>query len=108
MRSKYSRARHAFWVALYSPRVPALDLLAPYPFLRKVVWRLPMWTQPKPARKAFAIALDEQGRVVENLQDPSPAAFAPVTSVREHGGFLYLGSLEREALARLPAPPITP
>jgi sugar lactone lactonase YvrE len=104
----YSRARHAFWVALYSPRVPALDLLAPYPFLRKVVWRLPMWTQPQPARKAFAIAVDEQGRVVENLQDPSPASFAPVTSVREHGGFLYLGSLEREALARLPAPPITP
>jgi hypothetical protein len=31
-----------------------------------------------------------------------------VTSVREHGGFLYLGSLEREALARIPAPPITP
>jgi sugar lactone lactonase YvrE len=104
----YSRARHAFWVALYSPRVPALDLLAPHPFLRKVVWRLPMWTQPQPARKAFAIAVDERGRVVENLQDPSPASFAPVTSVREHEGFLYLGSLEREALARLPAPPIPP
>ncbi|HYQ81222.1 MAG TPA: SMP-30/gluconolactonase/LRE family protein, partial [Anaeromyxobacteraceae bacterium] len=100
----FSRSRGIFWVALFSPRVKALDALAPYPFLRQVVVRLPMWLQPQPARQAFALGIDTQGRVVANLQHAGPDAFAPVTSVREHGGWLWLGSLSREALGRVRAP----
>ncbi len=102
----WSPERRAFWIALFSPRLPALDLLAPYPFLRKIVYRLPMWIQPQPARHAWALAVDEHGQVVANLQDTSPDSFAPVTSVREHAGTLWLGSLEREALGRIKAPPL--
>jgi sugar lactone lactonase YvrE len=102
----WSAARRAFWVALFSPRVPALDVLAPYPSLRKVVLRLPRFVQPEPAPHALAVAVDEGGRIVETLHDGSPGAFAPVTSVREHGGFLWLGSLEEGALGRVPAPPL--
>ncbi|HEY6107166.1 MAG TPA: hypothetical protein VIV59_14370 [Anaeromyxobacteraceae bacterium] len=82
----------------------ALDALAPYPFLRQVVLRLPMWLQPQPARHAFVLGLDQQGRVAFNLQHDSPEAFAPVTSAREHAGWLWLGSLSREALGRVRAP----
>jgi sugar lactone lactonase YvrE len=102
----WSPDRHAFWIALYSPRLPALDLLAPHPFLRKIVYRLPLWIQPQPARHAWALAVDEQGKVVANLQDTSPQSFAPVTSVRERDGTLWLGSLERESLGRIKAPPL--
>jgi strictosidine synthase-like protein len=102
----WSPERRAFWVALFSPRVPALDALAPYPFLRKVVLRLPRAVQPEPAPHALAVAVDEGGRIVETLQDASPGAFAPVTSVREHAGVLWLGSLEREAMGRIRAPAI--
>ncbi len=104
----YSPARRAFWVALYSPRVAAVDLLAPHPLLRKLVLRLPLWTQPQPARHAWALAIDEAGRVVENMQDASPGCFAPVTSVLEHDGVLWLGSLERDSLGRIAAPPLPP
>jgi sugar lactone lactonase YvrE len=100
----WSRARRLFWLALYSPRVPALDQLSGLPWLRKVVLRLPGFVQPQPARHAWALGIDEQGEVVENLQDPSPQSFSPVTSVLEHDGVLYLGSLEREALGRIAAP----
>ncbi len=99
-----SRSRGVFWVALFSPRVKALDDLAPYPFLRQVVFRLPMWLQPQPARHAFVLGIDEQGRVVANLQHAAADAYAPVTSVREHGGWLWLGSLTRDALGRVRAP----
>jgi sugar lactone lactonase YvrE len=102
----WSAARKAFWVALFSPRVPALDLLAGHPFLRKVALRLPLWAQPQPRHQAWALALDERGTVVESLQDASPGAFAPVTSVRERDGFLWLGSLEENALGRIAAPPL--
>jgi sugar lactone lactonase YvrE len=100
----FSRSRGVFWVALYSPRVKALDELAPYPFLRQVVFRLPMWLQPQPAHHAFALGIDQRGRVVANLQHAAPEAFAPVTSVREHGGWLWLGSLSQDALGRIRAP----
>jgi sugar lactone lactonase YvrE len=97
-------SRGVFWVALFSPRVPALDLLAPWPALRKAVLRLPRFTQPEPAHHAQAVAVDPDGRVVDYLEDGSKGAFAPVTSVRERDGVLWLGSLERDALGRIPAP----
>lgn len=102
----WSQERRAFWVALFSPRLPALDLLAPYPWLRKVVLRLPLWLQPQPKRRAMALAVDEGGRVVEWMEDDSAHPFAPVTSVRERAGFLWLGSLHENALGRIAAPPI--
>jgi sugar lactone lactonase YvrE len=102
----WSPERRAFWVALFSPRVPALDLLAEHPFLRRAILRLPLWAQPEPERHAWALAIDERGRVVQSLQDRSPRSYAPLTSVRERGGVLWLGSLEREALGRIAAPPL--
>jgi sugar lactone lactonase YvrE len=102
----WSPARRAFWVALYSPRVPALDALAPYPSLRKVVLRIPFALQPQPAPEGFAVAIGEGGRVVDVLRDASPGAYAPVTSVRERDGVLWIGSLSADGLARVPAPPI--
>jgi sugar lactone lactonase YvrE len=101
----WSPARRAFWVALFSPRLKALDAIAGHPFLRRMVYRVPLRAQPQPARHAWALAVDERGQVVQSLQDRGPGAFAPVTSVREHGGYLWLGSLERDALGRVPAPP---
>jgi sugar lactone lactonase YvrE len=102
----WSPARRAFWIALFSPRIAALDHTARFPFLRKVVYRLPRAVQPEPARHAAALAVDEQGRVVAALQDVEAGAYAPVTSVREHAGVLWLGSLQREALGRMAAPPL--
>lgn len=104
----WSAARRAFWVALFSPRVPALDALAGHPFLRKVVLRIPRALQPEPLPQGFAVALGEDGKVLHVLRDASPGAFAPVTSVRERDGVLWLGSLEGDGLGRVAAPPPRP
>lgn len=95
-----------FWVALFAPRMPTLDALLPRPWLRKVIYRLPAFMQPDPAREGFVLALDASGTVVHNLQDHAPDCFAPVTSVEEHGGHIYFGSLARWAIARMPTPAI--
>lgn len=102
----WSKEREVFWVALFTPRLDTLDALAPHPFLRKVTMRLPLWLQPQPKRTAWALAIDAGGKVVDSLEYTGPDAFAPVTSVREHQGVLWLGSLEREALGRIAAPPL--
>jgi sugar lactone lactonase YvrE len=101
----WSPERRAFWVALW-PRVAVADALAPHPFLRKVVPRLPRWIQPDPEPRAWIVAVDEEGRIVESLEWLSPDAYHPVTSVRERDGWLWLGSLSQDALGRLAAPPI--
>jgi sugar lactone lactonase YvrE len=94
-----------FWLAIASPRDPQVDeRLLPRPWLRKVVARLPAALRPQAQRHAFVLGLDAEGRVVANLQDPAPTSFAPVTSVVEHRGTLYLGTIELDAVAAVPVP----
>lgn len=100
----YSVERRVFWLALFAPRDDALDAMAQHPWSRRLVFRLPGFLQPAPARHGFVLGVDEQGQVVHNLQDPSPSSFAPVTSAREHAGYLYLGSLWRDAVGRVRVP----
>jgi sugar lactone lactonase YvrE len=97
----FDPARQRFWLALYAPRTKDLDALMPHPFLRKVVYRLPDAVQPKPVMHGFVLGLDVDGKVVANLQDASPGAYAPVTSAIAHGDWLYLGSLTAPSFARL-------
>jgi sugar lactone lactonase YvrE len=89
-----------FWVALPNPRNPMLDKLLPSVFLRKVVKRLPEALQPKPVRYGFALGLNEQAEVIHNLQDPS-GSFAPITSVKAYGDYLYFGSLSEPEMGRM-------
>ncbi len=90
-----------FWVALVAPRNPLLDSLAGKPFLRKIIQRLPEAIKPKAAHYGHIIAINENGKVVADLQDPD--AGCPVnTGVTETSQYLYIGSLVTEFIARLP------
>jgi hypothetical protein len=71
--------------------------------LRKTLLRLPAALQPAPERYPFVLGLDAEGRVAQNLQDPD-GHFAQISSVQEHAGFLYFGSLGENAVGRLRAP----
>jgi sugar lactone lactonase YvrE len=100
----WSEERHAFWVALGSPRDASLDRLAGSPGLRKVVARLPAALQPAPQMHAWVLALDERGTVVADEQYASPRAYSPIASVIERDGWLYLGSFKLDGIARAKAP----
>jgi len=99
-----SNGRDTFWLALVNRRDTALDSILPHPFMRKVVWRMPSFMQPNIKRYAFALALDANGKVVQNLQDPSPQCFAQIANVVEHKGMLYFGSIGEHAIGRMPLP----
>lgn len=91
-----------FWLALYSPRNDQLDAMSTRPWIRKLVFRLAQFLQPKPEPHAFVLGLDLQGRIVTNLQHANAAAYAPITSVEQRGQGLVLGSLSQPSLAWLP------
>ncbi len=93
-----------FWLALVSPRSSLLDMLSTWPFVRKIVDRLPSFLQPSAQRYAAVAGLDSEGRVVYNLQDPEARSLATIASAEEVDGILYLGSLEEPAFGRIPVP----
>ncbi len=97
----YDRERDVFWVALASPRDKALDLAAPFPFLRGMSARLPKSMRPKPGRHAMAVAIRGDGKVVKFLDDPSKDSYSPITSVARIGETLYFGSFEHAGIGRL-------
>ena len=99
-----SNGKGTFWVAFPSKRKEIIDNLAGKPFVRKMVMRLPESMQPAPDHYGFIIEIDGEGNVIHNFQDPSPESFSPITSVEEHEGYLYLGSLTYEGFGRIKAP----
>lgn len=95
------------WTGLTKPRSAAIDALSDRPFLRAMTLRLPKSMWPVPPTYGHVLAFDEDGRVLEDLQDP--AGRIPETSgATEHEGRLYIQSLHSDALGVLelaaPAP----
>jgi strictosidine synthase-like protein len=95
-----SNGKDKFWLAVVTPRDAILDKLLPYPFLRKVVLRLPAFLQPAPKRYSFVLAFDVNGKVIENLQNPAKDCYAEIANVVEHDGALYFGSIGESTVGR--------
>jgi strictosidine synthase len=94
------RGDGTYWLALPDPRNAQLDALLPRPALRRAVAALPDRLRPQPSRQSIVVRFDGDGRVLDALHGPA-GTYAFVTGVREHDGWLYLGSLEESAIARV-------
>lgn len=87
------------WVSIASPRDPVVELLHRGPLaVRRQVTRIPAGLQPKPKRSVRAMAFDDTGRTVHDIQGDA-TSYHMVTGVREHDGKLWLGSLHEPAVA---------
>jgi sugar lactone lactonase YvrE len=92
--------RGLFWVALAAPRIPALDRLAGYPWLRQVVFRLPaVLTDVRPPAVAWVLGVDASGMVRHHLRETS-GHYPNITSVQQVDGVLWLGSLFGASIGR--------
>lgn len=89
-----------YWIAFVSPRNPLIDRLAGHPFLRKITQRLPAFVRPAATHYGHVIAVDGDGRVVADLQDPD-GAYPTITEARETESYLWLGSLTAPVLGRI-------
>jgi sugar lactone lactonase YvrE len=89
-----------YWVAFVSPRNPLLDKLAGNPFIRKVIQRMPAFMRPQAVAYGHIIAIDDNGKVVVDLQDPD-GNYPINTSVTETKEHLYIGSLVTPVLGRI-------
>ncbi|MEP1328634.1 SMP-30/gluconolactonase/LRE family protein [Pseudophaeobacter sp.] len=87
-----------FWLAFASPRVPA-EVLMPYPFLRKVLWRLGPKVRPAPIHRGMVMQFDENGNILRDLQDPS-GRLGVTTSALIVGEDFYVMSLDGPGFGR--------
>ncbi len=85
-------ASGTFWLTLVSPRQQSLDDIMPNTTLRNLVMKLPKSMHPAPTHYACVVGLDDNGNVTHNFQSSHPK-FVEITSVTEHNGKLYFGSL---------------
>lgn len=88
-----------YWVALFAPRNALLDALSARPFLRKVIVRIPHPLRPKAAEHGHVFAMDGDGQVINDRQDPR-GAYPKMTDVLETERYLFIGSLQGNVLAR--------
>jgi sugar lactone lactonase YvrE len=96
--------RDLFWVAFPSTRSPAFDRLAPRPWARKLLLRLPdSWVKVVPPPIGWVAGFGLDGQALHSIRDTS-GRYTDVTSVNERDGKLYLGSLKMSAVARLDVP----
>lgn len=86
-----------YWVGLPKPRSALADALAPWPFLRAVSFRLPHALLPVPKAHGHALAFNEQGQIVADMQDPS-GRYPEVTGITEVQDTLYVHSLVAPSL----------
>ncbi len=99
-----SDGKGIFWLALASPRDPMVDKLAPYPWIRKIIQRIPEFMHPAIIKYGFVLGLNQNGEIIHNLQEPSGKPYSVITSVQAEGNMLYLGSLKEKAIGRIPVP----
>lgn len=89
------------WVGLFRPRSPVADGLAGRPFLRKMLLRLPRSVLSTGAPYGHVFAMDEDGTVTRDLQDPE-GDYPGTTGATETADRLYIHSLHATAIGWKP------
>ncbi len=92
-----------FWVGLVSARSPPLDKMASQPWLRKLAQRLPKALRPDVVPYGHVFAINIEGQVVMDLQDPS-GAYSKTTGALETDAGLFITSLGEPDLGFIPLP----
>ncbi len=91
-----------FWVALAGERVAVFDWLQPHPRLKSFIGNaigplFPDTSSQLFGVPAFVVAVDLEGNVVHSLRDESES-YLSATSVLEHKGRLFIGSISMPAV----------
>ena len=85
-------------IAMTNPRNKTLDRSATWPgFIRSAIWQLPDIMRPNPETIVWAMCVDPDGRVVDEVRGVHPS-FDTATGAVEHGGRLYLASVWQDSL----------
>jgi len=89
-----------------SRRLALIDSLQPNPFIKNQLAKIPFnvlkdFSTLKSNRFGLILELDQKGSIVQSLQDSTGRVYA-TSSANPYKGFLYIGTLSGDAIARYP------
>ncbi|MCP2193467.1 SMP-30/Gluconolaconase/LRE-like region-containing protein [Williamsia deligens] len=86
------------WIPLTNPRMAALDMLGTAPrLLSHLAWRMPERLRPEPDHTVWAVAVDPNGDIVDEVHGTHPD-FHTATGAVEVDGTLFIASVFTEAM----------
>jgi sugar lactone lactonase YvrE len=80
-----------FWLGFTTKRNDALDKIHPKPGMKKFVYGLPKWLQPKEDKFGMVMHLSENGAILSTFFDSTGIVMPEAGSVKEEKDFLYIG-----------------
>jgi len=80
-----------FWLGFTTKRNDALDKIHPQPGMKKLVYSLPNFMQPKQDKFGMVMHIDENGKILNTFFDTTGKFMPEAGSVKEYKGFLYMG-----------------
>ncbi len=81
----------SYWLGFSTIRTTALDGIHPKPGMKKFVYGLPSFVQPKAAQFGMVMQISAQGQILQTLMDTQGSVMPEAGAVKEYKGYLYLG-----------------
>jgi sugar lactone lactonase YvrE len=85
------RSDGSFWLGFTTRRDDLLDKYQPKPGMKKLIFGIPLWLQPKQESFGMIMHLSKRGEIVKTYYDTTGKIVPEASSVEEHNGYLYLG-----------------
>jgi len=80
-----------YWLGFTTKRNDALDKIHPKVGMKKLVYSLPSFLQPKAEKFGMVMHISTDGSVIETLFDTKGKVMFEAGAVKENNGYLYLG-----------------
>tara|TARA_R110002126_G_scaffold291790_1_gene458430 strand:- start:11142 stop:12215 length:1074 start_codon:yes stop_codon:yes gene_type:complete len=81
----------SYWLGFSTKRSEALDKIHPKTGMKKFVYSLPEFMQPKAERFGMIMNISEEGEILSSLFDTNGEVLPEAGAVKEHNGYLYIG-----------------
>lgn len=81
----------SYWLGFSTKRNKALDDIHPKTGMKKFVYELPEFIQPKAERFGMVMNISSEGEILKTLFDSQGKILSEAGSVKEYNGYLYIG-----------------
>ena len=81
----------SFWLGFTTRRDDVLDKIQPKKGIKKFIYAIPLWMQPKQEPFGMLMHLSENGEILKTYYDTTGKFVSEASSIEEYNGYLYLG-----------------
>jgi sugar lactone lactonase YvrE len=81
----------SFWLGFTTRRDDLLDKMQPKPKMKRIIFAIPLWLQPKQEPFGMIMHISNDGEILKTYYDTRGKIVSEASSVEEHNGYLYLG-----------------